>query len=91
MSSPLVQVTVEEIEALVVRVTCSANVTECPLADAARYVTGLLQQGGHGLGSLGKHMHVVAGNRRVSRVFARKEHEASRSANGVSGVMVGEA
>ena len=91
MSSALVQVTVEEIKALVVRVACSANVAERPLADAARHVTGLLQQGGHGLGSLGKHMHVVAGNRRVSRVFACKEHEASWSAHGVSGVVVGKA
>lgn len=62
-----------------------------PFPDTPGFVTGLLEERGHGDGALGEDMHVVARDGRVGGVLAGKKNQAGWTANGMPGIMVGEA
>ena len=90
MSCGLIEVAVEEIKTLVVRVTAAAYVTEGPLADASRNVTSVLQQRSDSSGTFGQNMHIVAGDRGMSGVLAGKKDQTRWAAYRVTGIMIGE-
>ena len=90
MGSSLIQVTIEEIEALIVRMPAGAYVPKGPLAGSAGHVAGCLEKGSHGFRAFGQNMHVVACNRCVSRMFPSQENQARRTADGVTRIVIRE-